>query len=770
MPNDRWIGASPGRREDDPFVRGLGSFVADLELPGQLHVKFVRSPLAHAGIVHIDAAPARSLSGVAGVFTALDFPPEPLPPFLWDATPAGLVEAVAPMVRSCHPPLLAAERATYVGQAVAVVLAESRYVAEDAGELVDIDYAPLPAVVTIEDALRANAAVVHGGWDDNIAVRVDISKGSPDAAFKAADVVVAETLVIQRQAGIPLEPRGAAAHFDEDTGRLTLWSSTQNVHPLKRALARVSGMSPDLVRVIAPDVGGGFGTKGVLYPEDLLVGLLAIMVRRPVKWVEERVEHMQSAIHARDQTHEIELAMAANGRILALRDHIVVNCGAYNPLGLVIPYNTIAHLMGPYRIDNMEASAIGVITNKVPTAPYRGAGRPEAVFALERALERSGRELGFDSLEIRRRNLIRADEIPYAADILYRDAQPLVLDSGDYPATLTAVAALIEAGAPEMARADAARKGLAVGVGYACYVEGTGIGPFEGAAVEITTEGAVNVRTGASSQGQGHQTVLAQICADELGVPFASVTVTGGDTDDIERGWGTVASRTAVVAGNAVAEAAAELRARCLKMGAMELGVDVNDVTLENAAVSAAGRTIDLLSLAEAAAAAGDPLEATFYYEPPTVTWSHGAHAALIAVNRETGELSILHYAVVHDCGNVINPAIVEGQVQGAVTQGIGAALFEEIVYDDTGQLLNASLADYLIPTATDTPEIMLAHLTSPSPLNRLGIKGMGEGGTVPPPAAIANALEDALADDGVVVRRTPLRPSYVRALLTSPT
>ena len=767
MPN--WVGASVRRSEDEPLVRGAGSFLADIRFPRQLYARFVRSPLAHAEIRSIDSSEATRIPGVVGVFTYHDFPAGPLPPFLWDNTPEGLVEAVRPFVQSCHPPLLASDRATYVGQAVAVVLAESRYLAEDATEQIDVDYHPLPVVANVEAALRPGAAVVHQGWDDNVAVRVEVGMGDADAAFLAAHTVIRDTFVIQRQAGVPLEPRGAAAEYDERAERLTLWSSTQNVHPLKRAFERVSGLSSESVRVIAPDVGGGFGTKGVLYPEDLIVGLLAVSVLRPVKWVEERVEHMQSAIHARDQVHEIELALSADGRILALRDEVTVNCGAYNPLGLVIPYNTLAHLVGPYRIDNMSAVAKGVITNSVPTAPYRGAGRPEAVFALERAIERSGRELGIDSLEIRRRNLIQPDEMPYAAGILYRDGHPLVLDSGDYPATLEKAASMLQGDAPRTARTNARRRGFEVGIGYACYVEGTGIGPFEGAAVSVGADGAVVVRTGASSQGQGHATVLAQICADELGVPLASISVVGGDTDQIERGWGTVASRSAVVAGNAVAEASGVVRTKCLKVGAIELGADVGGVELVGAIVSMKDdpeRSIGLASLAVISDKAGDPLEATFYYEPPTVTWSHGAHAVSVAVDKETGEVSILDYAVVHDCGTVINPAIVDGQVQGAVAQGIGAALYEEIVYDEDAQLLNATLADYVIPTVMEAPEILLAHLVSPSPLNRLGIKGVGEGGTVAPPAAIANAVENALADDQIVIRRTPLRPSYIKSLL----
>jgi carbon-monoxide dehydrogenase large subunit len=762
---DGWIGRSLRRREDDRLLRGQGRYVADVTFPDEVHGVFVRSPYAHALVQGIDTAAALALPGVVAVLTHEDVPPGPLPPFLWDTPPEKLVAALEPDLRPCHPPLLASDRVLYVGQAVALVLAESRYLAEDAAELVAVDWDPLEPVATLDQALAPGAPVVHEGWDSNVAVRFVVSKGDADAALREADVVVHERFEVQRQAGLPLETRGAVGVHDADTGRLTLWSATQNSHPLRRALARVAGLEQEQVRVIAPDVGGGFGVKGVLYPEDLLVGLAAIRLGRPVKWIEDRLEHMQSAIHAREQVHEIELGLSSDGRVLALRDRILVDTGAYNPLGLVIPYNTIAHLQGPYRVPHFEATAEGLITTKVPTAPYRGAGRPEAVFAVERSLDLAARELGLDPVELRLRNLVAAEEMPFDTGILYRDGDPLVLDGGDYGAVLRRAAELAGWDAAERGERDGLLHGRGVGV----YVEGTGVGPYEGALVRLGADGRVSVRTGACSQGQGHQTVLAQVCADELGVHPDAVDVVGGDTEGLEKGWGTVASRSAVVAGNAVAEASARVREQALELAAGLLETAVPELRLDGGRIAPAGapaRAFDLGTVARAAEERGTPLAATVYFEPPTVTWSSGVHVAQVAVDPETGAVELLRYVVVHDCGREINPLIVAGQVRGGVAQGIGGALYEEVLYDEDGQLLNATLADYLVPTAEEVPTIELGSFETPSPLNRLGVRGVGEGGAIGPPAAIANAVDDALGGRYDIVRRTPLTPVYVRALL----
>ena len=765
----RWVGQSLRRKEDERLLRGQGRYVADISLAGQVHVAFLRSPHAHAMVERIDTAGARELAGVVDVLTSRDVPEGPMPPFLWDRPPSKVIETLRPHLRPSLPPLLASDRVMFAGQALAIVVAENRYVAEDALERIDVEFAPLPVLASVQEALAPGAPAIHEGWDDNVAVRFTVAKGDVDEALASADVVVTEHIEVQRQAGMPLETRGTVAAMDGD--RLTLWSSTQNPHPLQRAMSQVADLPVERVRVIAPDVGGGFGTKGVLYPEDLLVGLLAMRLGRPVKWIEDRLEHFQSAIHAREQDHTVSLGFSEDGRLLAMQDVFSVDAGAFNALGLVIPYNTVTHLMGPYRVPAFRATATGVITNKVPTAPYRGAGRPEAVFAVERTMDVAARRLGIDRVELRRRNLLPPKDLPYATGIDYRDGEPMVLDSGDYPETLDRAVALVgwdDATADRDARIRGGRR-KRVGVGVAAYVEGTGIGPYEGARVTLDTDGRIGVRTGAASQGQGHQTVFSQIVADELGVDPAEVDVVGGDTEGLEKGWGTVASRSAVVAGNAIGNAAVEVRDRALNLASQMLEAAAEDFVITDGRVHVRGasdRNVGLTDVAARAKELNAPISVESYFEPPTVTWANGVHAAIVEVDLDTGEVEILRYAVVHDCGTVINPTIVDGQIRGGVAQGVGGAMYEEIVYSEDAQILTATLADYLMPTSGEVPPVLLEHLESPSPANPRGIKGVGEGGAIPGAAVIANAVEDALWDLGVRVRRTPLSPLVVRTLL----
>jgi len=767
---DRWFGKSIRRLEDAELIRGEGAFVADLDVPDALHVRFVRSPFAHASVVNISRDDAVAIDGVVGVYDWNDFPSAPLPPFLWDAPPEALIKTLEPRMRSSSPPLLAQGRAAYVGQAVAVVLASDPVTAQEASERVHIEYEERPLVLDTESALSSESPLVHPEWQDNVAVQFDVKVGDPHSAFAGAAHVASRRLLIARQAGVPIETRGAVATFSPQSG-LTLYSSTQNVHPLKIAVSRVTGLPLEQVRVVAPDVGGGFGIKGVLYPEDLIVALLAVARRTTVRWIEGRVEHFQSAIQAREQIHDVALALSSTGQILGLRDRFMVDCGAYNPLGVVIPYNTLSHLTSLYEIPNIAVTAIGVLTNKVPTAPYRGAGRPEAVFVIERALDLAARELGISAVELRRRNLIGSDNLPKSTGLQYRDGEPLVLDGGDYARALDRAVELISDDGSERSQGDVDVASRVTGTGYACYTEGTGIGPFEGAAIRLTEEGTFLAHTGASSQGQGHRTTLAQICADHLGVSIDSVSVVGGDTRGIPRGWGTVASRVAVVAGNAMASASTALRTRCLELASRHLKTPVENLDLFGGGIRSSESGAVVLDLAELSGLASEhdeTLEETAYFEPKTVTWSYGVHAATVSVDVETGEVAVVKYVVVHDCGNVINPMIVEGQIHGGVAQGIGEALLEEVILDAYGQPLNPTLAGYAIPAATDIPMITIDHLQTPSLLNPLGIKGVGEGGAVPPPAAIANAVDAALESIGSysTVDRVPITPRYVRSLL----
>jgi carbon-monoxide dehydrogenase large subunit len=769
----RWIGKSISRVEDDELLRGEARYINDIYRPGEVHAVFVRSLHAHARISGFDLEEARRTQGVLGVFTHEDIGGRALPPYLWDIPPRVLLRGLEVDIRHHDQTLLPRDKVRYVGEAVAMVVAENRYIAEDAADLVAIDYDELGVAATMESALRSDAPRIHEHWDDNVAVRLVVRKGDVEDAFSRAHEVVRDTFSMQRQAGIPIETRGAVAEWDRATRELTVWSSTQNVHPLRNAIATQLDLPTERVRVIAPNVGGGFGVKAILYPEDLLVAWAATALGVPVKWIEDRVENLQSAIHAREQTHDVELAVAADGEILGLKDSFTVDTGGFNALGLVIPYNTIAHLMGPYRVPAMQAHARAVVTNKTPTAPYRGAGRPEAVFAMERILDRAAGRLGIDPVELRARNLVGADEMPFDAGISYRDGQPLVLDSGNYPDALARAVKLVDYDGVKGRHGSSQR---VVGVGVASYVEGTGIGPFESAYVRIDPRGRVLVSTGASSQGQGHRTVFAQICAERLGVDMSSVEIIGGDTKDLPFGWGTLASRSTVVAGGAIAEASNEVRKKVLSLASKMLEVSEEDLSLERGIVKIAGVPGRELSLHEVAAAArpgkpffgetGGGLGATSYFEPPTVTWAHGTHAAQVEVDTDTGVIEIRKYVVVHDCGTVVNPTLVEGQVHGGVAQGLGQALLEEIIYDEDGQLRTGTLMDYLVPTSEDVPSMVLEHMESPSPLNPLGVKGVGEGGAIPAPAVLASAVEDALSEYGAVVRRTPLTPAYVLELI----
>jgi aerobic carbon-monoxide dehydrogenase large subunit len=772
-----WIGRSVRRREDGRLLRGDGRYLDDLKLPGMVEAAILRSPHAHARLVSIDASRAQALPGVLAVLdgAALAARLGPLQTSTW-RTPA-IIEALAkPMIRPDNQPLLASERVRYVGEPVLVVVAESRYLAEDALELIEVEYEPLAVLRDVDQALAPGAPLLHDDWGDNVALDFSISKGDPTAAFAAAHLVLRDRFRSHRYTGVPIETRGVLATTDPFTGQLTVYSSTQVPHRVRDQVASLLKLEPAEVRMVAPDVGGGFGVKGHACAEDILIPLLARELGRPVKWVEDRREHFLATAHAREQLHEIEVAVDRDGRLLGLRDNFLMDSGAYNPLGLVLPYNTAVHLFGPYEVPTAEISGKAVVTNKTPHAPYRGAGRPEAVFAVERILERVAQALALDPAEVRLRNLIPAAAMPYDIGLTYRDGVKIVYDSGDYPAMYRQALELIDYAGWRAEQRRGLPDGRRIGIGLTGYVEGTGIGPFESGSVTVETSGRVRVATGAASQGQGHATTFAQVVADTLGVPFEQVEVTTGDTGPIRHGFGTVASRSMVTAGSAIANAASGVRAKALRVGAELLEVALDDVDLTAGQVHVKGapeRGLPLGAIARALLP-GQPrprdeapgLSEETHFEPPTVTYASGVHVAVVAVDPPTGQVELLRYAVVHDCGRVVNPTIVDGQVVGGVVQGIGGALLEDLVYDEQGQLLTTSLMDYLLPTTTELPEILLGHQEHLSPRNPLGVKGLGEGGAIGPPAAIANAVEDALREYGVAIRETPLSPNAVRALL----
>jgi carbon-monoxide dehydrogenase large subunit len=772
----RYFGASVKRREDPRFITGEGRYVGDIQLPGLLHAAVLRSLHAHARIRAIRTGAAIRLPGVVGVFTAAELHRwlRPLPAF--GSPPPGLAQRVAFTVKQTAQYALARDTVRHVGEPIALVVAESPYVAADALDLIDVEYEPLPAVTDPEDGSQPGAPLLNPEWGDNVAVGFTQTVGDGDAPFREAPVVVRERFKIQRYVGMPMETRGVIAAWDRRDGMLTSWNATQVVHFTQQAVADALGMPVHKVRVIAPDVGGGFGTKACAYPEDVLIPITARELGRPVKWVETRREHVAAAAHARDQLHEIEVAATRDGAILAVRDRIWLDLGAYNSWGIVLPYNTVAHLLGPYRVNNLWVEFKAVVTNKTPNAPYRGAGRPETVFAMDRIVDCLARELRMDPAELRRRNFIRADEMPFERGVPYRDGNPLVYDSGDFPAILDS--ALEASGYREFRREQEhlRARGVHRGIGISAYVEGTGVGPYESASVELDLSGRVVVVTGACSQGQGHETSFAQIAADVLGVPLDWVTVIGGDTDRIPFGIGTFASRSAVLAGNAIATASRRVRERVVRAAARLLEARPDDLEIEDGQVLVRGVPSSAVSLAKVIqstfptyAAPGEiepDFRATVAHHVPTVTYTSAVHVAQVEVDPQTGQTKLLRFVVAHDCGHVINPMIVDGQIHGGVAQGIGGGLFEEMVYDESGQLLSTGFMDYHIPAADELPPIETVHLEFPSPRNPLGVKGLGEGGAISPPAAIANAIEDALAPFGVRITGTPVTPSRLAALL----
>ncbi|MEX1275766.1 MAG: molybdopterin cofactor-binding domain-containing protein [Bacteroidota bacterium] len=770
------------RTEDRRLLSGRATYVADINLPNQCFAYFVRSTSAHASLRDVSVEKALENPGVLAAYSGRDLATA-LPPIAENKADGGVFEAALlsklgadSFVRREDRRVLATETVRYVGEAVAVVVADDPYLAEDAAELVNVDLSEFDAVTSAEEALRLDGPRLYESWPDNRALHLSVSKGDVNAAFASAAHRTRRRLHSGRLAASPLETRGVVAYFDSSTGLLTVWSSTQVPHMVRDAIAEMLQFPVENVRVIAPDVGGGFGVKAIPYAEEFVIAHLAVVMGRPVKWIEDRLEHFLASTHSRDQQHDIEIAFDAEGRILALRDHFVVDNGAANPLGVVQPYNTIAHLMGCYRVPNLEVEATAVVTNKVPLCVYRGAGRPEAVFAMERILDIAAREAGFDPVEIRRRNLIGREEMPYEVGILYRDGEEIVYDGGDFRGCFERAVDWLDARTSSDERTF---DGRYVGSGLATYVEGTGIGPFEGAVLRIVDDGVLQIATGACSQGQSHETVFAHLAADEIGLERTRVNLVGGDTQAIPRGWGTIASRTAVVAGSAIAEAAGQVRSKILRAAGELLEIAPSDLEIEGGVVRVKGtpaRTISLTDLIREIRTKHPELppnepvfEAIDYFEPRTVTFAYGVHAVRVAVDGDTGAVEILDYGVVHDCGRILHPQVVDGQICGGVAQGIGAALFEGLVYDETGQLLNPNFIDYVLPTAVEIPRLWLDHIEMSSPTNPLGVKGVGEAGAVAPPAAIANAVEDALHTFGVEITSVPLTPSYILRKLAIP-
>jgi carbon-monoxide dehydrogenase large subunit len=766
-----WVGSKVARVEDPALLKGEGKFVDDMHLPGMLQAAFVRSPYAHAQIAGIDASATLAMPGVHAVLTHVDLP---------EALQAPMPLLVPnPAIR--YPVMqyvLAKDAVHFVGEAVALVLADDRYIAEDAAEQVIVDYAPLPAASDFRKAARAGVPTAHAGRPDNIAAVFTVGYGDVDTVFAGAAHVFTEELLQHRGAGHPMECRAILAAQDPLSDTLMLWANTQSPHQLRDVYCRMTGTADDRVRVVAPNTGGGFGSKVQAYPEHIAVAAAALSTKRPVKYIEDRREHFLSTHQERDQFWQVEVAVDGTGKVLGIRGSLLYDSGAYLPWGVITPFISATTTPGPYVIPAYRMNVTCIFTNKVATTPVRGAGRPQAVFAMERLMDRVARELGLDPAEVRRRNYIPSNRMPYAVGLTFRDGSPVVYDSGDYPACQQLALDRAQYGAFRAEQAALRAQGRHVGIGIASYVEGTGLGPFEGATVQVTPAGHILVRVGASDQGQGMRTMFALIVADRLGVEPDKVTVSIGDTGGVAYGIGTFASRVTANAGPSAHAAAGKVRQKAIKIAAHLLEAAEEDLDVANGRVFVKGVPDIGKSLGEIAAFAnGMPgfsmpagitagLEDTSYFTPERSTYANGCHVAVVEVDIETGGVTILRYVTAHDCGTIVNTMMVEGQVMGGVAHGIGNALFEWMRYDDDGQPLTVNFGEYLLPLATETPRVEQVHMQSPTPLNPLGVKGAGEGGTIPAAAAIASAIDDALRPFGVKITQVPVTPECLLDLI----
>jgi carbon-monoxide dehydrogenase large subunit len=771
----RMFGARVRRVEDPRFLLGRGRYIEDLSIRGMLDVAFVRSSVAHADIVSIDVEEALRVPGVAAVYTGADMA-EMVKPITCDSTFNGW--------QTSGQPAMVVDRVRFSGEAVAAVVADSRYHAEDGAEAVVVEYEPLPVAASVDAALADDAVPLHDGWTNNLFVRDGMVGGEPDRVFDTAHGTLEFKMSTYRHSGTPLECRGCVAEYDPIVGALTLWSATQIPHLIRSEMAICLGIPENRIRVISPDVGGGFGPKSQLYPEELAVSFLAMKTGRPVRWIEDRQEHMLAACHAREHYHTVKVAYAEDGEIVGLGVDVYVDCGAYS----VYPWTaamevemTLMILPGPYRIRHYKCDLYSVATNKSPFGAYRGVARSAACLTIERAMDGVAEALGMDPIDVRMRNLLRPEDFPYSSitGFLYDDAS--LVES------LEAVRQ--RSGYEELRRrqAEARKDGRYLGIGVATYIEQTAPPIDKGLPINIRMESAivrmdpsasVTVQLGTHSQGQGHETTIAQIVADELEIPMRDIRVLYGDTQSSAQGIGTFASRSAVQGGSAAHIAAGKVRERLLERGAHLLEAGVEDLELREGSVQVRGvpaRAIPLPDLArmtyyrtEMFPDGTDPLlEAAATFDAFAGTYANASQIALVEVDPETGRVEILEYHVVEDCGRMINPTIVDGQVHGGIAQGIGGALLEELIYDDEGQLVTASFMDYLVPGSLDVPHISVTHLETPSKITPNGVKGVGEGGAIAPYAVLAGAVEDALRPLGrVFVNEVPLTPGRVRAFV----
>ena len=774
-PPNAIVGHRVKRIEDLPLLQGRGRFVDDLQFPGLLHAAFVRSPHGHALIRGIDTGAAKKMPGVHAVFTLADFQnllsQERLP----------LQFGGAKLPPDITPFVLAKDETSYVGETVAMVIAESRPLAEDAAAAVAVDWEQLPAVSDCRDALKPGAPLAHRGRSSNLMLEIKQSYGDVAGAFARAPHRVSVNLKQHRGGAHSIEGRGALANYDGNEDRLTLWSSTQLAHEVRAFLMRLLRLDENRIRVVAPDVGGGFGAKFVMYPEEVAISAACLKLRRPLKWIEDRREHFLAAIQERDQYWDLDVAFDDEGHVLGVRGKLIHDEGAFTPQGINLPYNASTALPGPYILPAYAIDVSVVETNKVATMPVRGAGYPEGAFAMERVLDAVARELKMDRAEVRRRNLVPAETIPYVTPLKTRSGSAITMDSGDFPRcqqmALDAIGYATFADRQKKARAEGRYLGIGIGNG----VKGTGRGPFESGIVRIGRSGRISVYTGAMPMGQGIRTALAQICAEQFNVPHDDVTVIAGDTSVIPYGQGGFASRQTITAGSAVHMAAVSVREKALQVAAHLLEASPADLDVKNGNVEVVGtdRRITLQAVAEAVS--GVPgyslpgnfqpgLESMESFIPGALTYGIGCHAVEVEVDVGTCGIRILRYVVVNDSGRVINPMIVEGQIVGGVAHAIGNSLLELMAYGDDAQPLTTNFADYLLPGSMEVPNIELRLVEYPSPLNPLGVKGVGESGCVPAPGAIISAIEDALTPFNVRIGEYPVTPARLFAMLKGKT
>ena len=762
----RYFGERIKRNEDPRLLTGQGLYVDDVNLPNMLHVAFVRSPYAHAKINSIDISQAMQREGVVAIYTANDLGNYWKPgPLLVSPPP---VENIIFNERTQVP--LANDKVKFAGEPIVMVLAESRDIAEDALADIQIDYEPLAAIVDMEKALDEDSPSIHEEIGSNIAANVVQKKGDYETARKDAALVIKRRFLYEHGCAAAIENRGVVAEWDGRAARLTVWDTTQAPVVIRNGLAGMLGLSERQVRVVAPFIGGGFGPKIMMfYQEEVLVPWAAMKLNRPVKWIEDRAENFVATTHERGQIHDAEIAFDKDGHILGVHDVFLHDTGAYAPYGLTVPLNSSCTLLGPYDIKNYYSEFTAVFTNKTIVTPYRGAGRQHGVFIIERMLDLAAKELKIDRAEIRRRNFIPSDKFPYNNEIIYQDFAPLIYDSGNYGPLLDQ--AMEKIGYQKFINEIQPKlraEGKHVGIGIVAYVEGTGIGPYEGAKVQVMSSGRVSVVTGVGTQGQGHFTSFAQIVAEQLGVDVDQIDVITGDTDQFYWGAGTFASRGAVVAGNAINEAAIVVRKKILKLASEHFNAPEEELELADGMVKVQDLPRMSISLGELAGKANpmrgavrpgtEPgLEATNYFGPERGATASGIHAMIVEVDPETMQIHIQKYLVVHDCGKVINPLILDGQIHGGVAQGIGNAFYERLAYDENGQLLNGTFMDYHLPTSLDVPHIETGHGVTLSPLNPMGVKGAGEAGAIPVGPLFAQALEDALHDVDFEILEIPL-------------